>query len=76
MKIPFTQNIYGLTIENNIEDADPRFTDEDNINLDIQNGSPAYSLLAFKRVPFEEIGVKLSHDCTVQVNHHAESNIK
>ena len=47
------------TIENNIEDVDPRFIDEDNLNLDIQDDSPAYSLPGFRRIPFEDIGVNL-----------------
>ena len=44
------------TIENNIEDQDPRFVDEQNLNLALRDDSPAYSLPGFQRIPFEQIG--------------------
>jgi hypothetical protein len=44
------------TIENNIEDQDPHFVDEQNLNLALRDDSPAYSLRGFQRIPFESIG--------------------
>ncbi|MBN1507212.1 MAG: right-handed parallel beta-helix repeat-containing protein [Sedimentisphaerales bacterium] len=44
------------TIENNIEDQDPRFVDEQTLNLALRDDSPAYSLPGFQRIPFEQIG--------------------
>jgi hypothetical protein len=44
------------TIEHNIEDADPRFVDEDNLNLALRDDSPAYSITGFRRIPFAQIG--------------------
>jgi len=44
------------TIENNIEDQDPRFVDEQKLNLALRDDSPAYSLAGFQRIPFEQIG--------------------
>jgi hypothetical protein len=44
------------TIENNIEDQDPRFVDEANLNLALRDDSPAWSLSGFQRIPFETIG--------------------
>ncbi|OHB67994.1 MAG: hypothetical protein A2Y77_16445 [Planctomycetes bacterium RBG_13_62_9] len=44
------------TIENNIEDQDPRFVDEQDLNLALRDDSPAYSMRGFQRIPFESIG--------------------
>jgi len=44
------------TIENNIEDQDPHFVDEANLNLALRPDSPAYSLRGFERIPFERVG--------------------
>jgi hypothetical protein len=40
----------------NIEDQDPRFVDEQALNLALKDDSPAYSLRGFQRIPFEKIG--------------------
>jgi hypothetical protein len=45
------------TIENNIENQDPRFVDLDNLNLALRPDSPAYSLPGFQTIPFEKIGL-------------------
>ncbi len=44
------------TIENNIENEDPRFVDEQALNLALKNDSPAYTLPGFERIPFDRIG--------------------
>ncbi|MCH5375145.1 MAG: right-handed parallel beta-helix repeat-containing protein, partial [Planctomycetes bacterium] len=44
------------TFQDNIEDQDPRFVDEANLNLALRDDSPAYSIPGFKRIPFEKIG--------------------
>ena len=44
------------TIENNIEDRDPRFVDEANLNLALRDDSPAFSLPGFESIPFDQIG--------------------
>jgi hypothetical protein len=44
------------TVENNIEDQDPHFVDEQNLNLALRDDSPAYSLRGFQRIPFDSIG--------------------
>jgi hypothetical protein len=46
------------TIENNIADADPRFVDEENLNLALRDDSPAYSIPGFQPIPFRNIGPK------------------
>jgi hypothetical protein len=43
--------------ENNMEDRNPLFVDEENLNLSLQNNSPAYTIEGFKRIPFEKIGL-------------------
>jgi alpha-L-fucosidase len=44
------------TFQDNIEDQDPKFVDEANLNLALRDDSPAYSIPGFKRIPFEKIG--------------------
>jgi len=44
------------TIENNIEDRDPRFVDEQTLDLALGDDSPAYSLAGFQPIPFDQIG--------------------
>lgn len=44
------------TFIDNIEDQDPRFVDEESLNLALRNDSPAYKLPGFQRIPFEDIG--------------------
>jgi hypothetical protein len=45
------------TIKNNLLEINPKFVDEDNLNFDLQDDSPAYNLSGFTRIPFEKIGV-------------------
>lgn len=44
------------TFEHNIEDQDPHFVDEENLNLALRRDSPAYTLPGFEPIPFDEIG--------------------
>ena len=44
------------TIEDNIENQDPRFVDEQRLNLALRDDSPAYGVAGFQRIPFERIG--------------------
>ncbi len=44
------------TIENNIEDQDPHFVDEQNLNLALRADSPVYRIRGFQPIPFETIG--------------------
>ncbi len=44
------------TFGDNIEDQDPHFVDEANLNLALRDDSPAYSIPGFQRIPFEKIG--------------------
>jgi hypothetical protein len=39
-----------------MEDQDPHFVDEQNLNLALRDDSPAYSLRGFQRIPFDRIG--------------------
>ena len=45
-------------IKNNLSNVNPHFINENKLNLDLEDNSPAYSLPGFKRIPFEEIGVQ------------------
>lgn len=45
-----------LTMENNIEDEDPRFVDEARLNLALRDDSPAFGIPGFEQIPFERIG--------------------
>lgn len=44
------------TFTDNVEDLDPRFVDEANLNLALRDDSPAYSIPGFKPIPFAQIG--------------------
>jgi len=44
------------TFQDNIEDQDPKFVDEANLNLALRDDSPAYLIPGFKQIPFEKIG--------------------
>ncbi len=44
------------TFQDNIEDQDPKFVDEANLNLALRDDSPAYLIPGFKQIPFETIG--------------------
>jgi hypothetical protein len=44
------------TFKNNIEDQDPHFADEANLNLALRDDSPAYSIPGFRPIPFAQIG--------------------
>jgi hypothetical protein len=43
-------------ISGNIENENPLFVDEKNMNLALREDSPAYTLSGFERIPFEKIG--------------------
>ena len=43
-------------ISNNIENQDPLFEDEANLNLSLKPNSPAYSIPGFQAIPFDKIG--------------------
>lgn len=45
-------------IADNMEDADPLFTDEGSLDLSLQPGSPADSIPGWIEIPFEDIGVE------------------
>jgi hypothetical protein len=42
----------------NLEDVDPLFVDEANLDLTLQAGSPAFGLEGFVAIPFAEIGIQ------------------
>lgn len=42
----------------NIEDQDPLFVDEDNLDLSLQPGSPAHDIPGFQPIPFDQIGIQ------------------
>jgi hypothetical protein len=44
------------TIADNIENQDPLFVDENNLNLALQDNSPAYTIPGFQEIPFAKIG--------------------
>ncbi len=44
-------------IENNVEDADPCFTDEPALDLSLDPTSPALAIPGFQPIPFDEIGI-------------------
>jgi hypothetical protein len=45
-------------IADNIEDQDPMFEDEDNLDLSLQPGSPAFDIPGFVDIPFDQIGIQ------------------
>jgi hypothetical protein len=44
-------------IAGNVEDQDPLFEDEDNLDLSLQPGSPAFDIPGFVDIPFGQIGI-------------------
>ena len=44
------------TFKDNIEDQDPGFVDEANLNLALRDDSRVYRIRGFERIPFEQIG--------------------
>ncbi|MBK7578706.1 MAG: right-handed parallel beta-helix repeat-containing protein [Myxococcales bacterium] len=42
----------------NLEDIDPLFVDEANLNLELLPSSPAFGIPGFEKIPFDTIGVK------------------
>jgi len=51
-----TLAVYAEQIDN-LEDVDPKFVDEANLDLSLQPDSPAYDLPGFEEIPFGEIGI-------------------
>ena len=45
-------------IADNVEDRDPLFVDEDNLDLSLQPGSPALDIPGFVDIPFDQIGIQ------------------
>lgn len=45
-------------VADNVEDQDPRFVDEANLDLNLQPDSPAYDIPGFEPIPFDEIGIE------------------
>jgi hypothetical protein len=41
-----------------LEDVDPLFVDEAQLNLDLQPSSPAFDIPGFEPIPFHDIGIK------------------
>jgi hypothetical protein len=54
------------TIENNLKDVDPHFVNEDELNLELQDDSPAYSLPGFETIPFDTIGLLNNGDSDIE----------
>ncbi|MBW2990900.1 right-handed parallel beta-helix repeat-containing protein [Candidatus Woesearchaeota archaeon] len=44
-------------ISGNIENQDPLFVDEANLNMNLRPNSPAYNIPGFEPIPFDEIGL-------------------
>ena len=51
-----TLDVYA-EMADNLEDVDPKFVDEANLDLSLQPDSPAYDLPGFEEIPFGEIGI-------------------
>ncbi|MBK9990348.1 MAG: hypothetical protein IPP19_06360 [Verrucomicrobia bacterium] len=49
---------YFSEFTDNLEDQDPLFTDEANLNLLLKPNSPAFLVPGFKDIPFDEIGIR------------------
>jgi hypothetical protein len=45
-------------LANNLEDTDPRFVDEANLDLSLAPDSPALKIPGFEPIPFSEIGIR------------------
>ncbi|MBW2524003.1 MAG: right-handed parallel beta-helix repeat-containing protein, partial [Deltaproteobacteria bacterium] len=45
-------------VADNVEDADPMFVDEANLDLNLQPGSPALAIPGFEPIPFDDIGIQ------------------
>ncbi|MCD6497797.1 MAG: cadherin-like domain-containing protein [Deltaproteobacteria bacterium] len=45
-------------VVDNIEDEDPHFVDEANLDLSLQADSPAYDITGFQPIPFDDIGIQ------------------
>ncbi len=50
---------YYSRVADNIEDADPLFVDESQLNLTLRSDSPALSIPGFVRIPFSAIGIQV-----------------
>ncbi len=44
--------------KDNIEDQDPQFVDEANLDLTLKSSSPALSIPGFQPIPFSQIGIQ------------------
>ncbi len=44
------------SVSDNVEDADPMFTDQARLDLSLQSGSPALAIPGFQPIPFDAIG--------------------
>lgn len=55
---PWPGDVFDMfwDIADNIEDQDPQFVDEANLNMNLQPWSPAYSIPGWQDIPFDEIG--------------------
>lgn len=49
---------YYREIADNVEDQDPLFVNEANLDLTLQPGSPAYAIPGFQEIPFANIGIE------------------
>jgi hypothetical protein len=52
-----TLDVYA-DISNNLEEVDPLFVDEANLDLGLQPNSPAYSIPGWQEIPFDSIGIQ------------------
>ncbi|MBP9058904.1 MAG: right-handed parallel beta-helix repeat-containing protein [Rhodoferax sp.] len=50
--------VWFKTFANNINDQDPKFVNEDGLDLTLQAGSPAFALQGFQPIPFKSIGLR------------------
>jgi len=51
-----TLAVYAELVDN-LEDVDPKFVDEANLDLTLQPDSPAYDIPGFEAIPFGDIGI-------------------
>lgn len=54
---PGALDVYAQ-ISDNLEDTDPLFVDESNLDLNLQPGSPALSIPGWEPIPFDSIGIE------------------